>query len=152
MIFFIFPKTKPKINICNWFEVIIERSLSAAVFTVIKIASYHIIFWWKCGKSKSKICHSDFTLTFSTFSSKHDVVTCNLGNWKTATDKNLSNQKIGFVLGKIKKNHQMVLLLKNVEKTYKNSDYSTTFTASMVAWVAKEPDNIKELACGVFLC
>ena len=36
----------------------LERSLSAAVFTVIKIASCYIIFWWKCGKSKSKIWHS----------------------------------------------------------------------------------------------
>ena len=71
---------------------------------------------------------SDFTLTLSTFSSKYDIA----------------------MIGKNEKNHQVALLLKNVEKTYKSSDYSTTFTASRVAWVAKEPDNAKELACSFF--
>ena len=52
------------------------------------------------------------------------------------------------------KTHQVVLLLKNLEKTYKSSDYATTFTASRVARVArvaKEQDNAKELAFGSFL-
>ena len=56
------------------------------------------------------------------------------------------------MIGKNEKNHQVALLLKNVEKTYKSSDYSTTFTASRVAWVAKERDNTVELAFGGFLC
>ena len=38
-----------------------------------------------------------------------------------------------------------------VEKTYKSSDYSTTFTASRVARVAKERDNAKELGFGSVL-
>ena len=42
------------------------------------------------------------------------------------------------------------IVLKNVEKTYKSSDYSTTFTASRMAWVAKEWENTVELAFGVF--
>ena len=45
-----------------------------------------------------------------------------------------------------------MLLLENVEKTYKSSDYSNTFTASSVAWVAKEWDNTVELAFGIFFC
>ena len=39
-------------------------------------------------------------------------------------------------------------MLKNVEKTYKSSDYSTTFTALRMAWVAKEQDNANELGIG----
>ena len=75
----------------------------------------------------------------------------------TAADKDLSNNlksimlALGFILGKMKKNHQVALFLKNVEKTYKSSDYSTTFTASRVAWVAKEWDNTEELAFDGFL-
>ena len=42
-------------------------------------------------------------------------------------------------------------MLKNVEKTYKSSDFSTTFTASRVVWVAKEQNNTVELAFGGFL-
>ena len=44
--------------------------------------------------------------------------------------------------------------MKNLEKTYKSSDYSTTFTALRVAWVAKERDNTEELelAFDGFLC
>ena len=45
----------------------------------------------------------------------------------------------------------MALLLKNLEKSYKSSDYSTTFTASRVARVVKERDSAKELAFGSFL-
>ena len=44
----------------------------------------------------------------------------------------------------------MALLLKNVQ-TYKSSNFSTTFTASRVAWVAKERDNTVELPFGGFL-
>ena len=40
--FFIFPKMKPKINIIDLR--LLERPLSAAVVTVIKIASFYIIF------------------------------------------------------------------------------------------------------------
>ena len=53
--------------------------------------------------------------------------------------------------GRSEKTHQVALLLKNLEKTYKSSDYSTTFTASRVARVAKEQDIAKELAFGSFL-
>ena len=54
--FFMFPKMNPKINI---FDLrLLEGSLSSAVFTIIKFASCYIIFWWKCGKSKRKICNS----------------------------------------------------------------------------------------------
>ena len=73
---------------------------------------------------------------------------------KTAADKDLSNNLksimliLGFILAKMKK---VALLLKNVEKTYKSSDFSTTFTASRVAWVAKGRDNTEELALGGFL-
>jgi hypothetical protein len=35
-------------------------------------------------------------------------------------------------------------LLENLEKTYKSSDYSTTFTASRVAWVAKDKDKVNQ--------
>jgi hypothetical protein len=45
----------------------------------------------------------------------------------------------------------VALLLENLEKTYKSSDYSTTFTASKVAWVAKGQDNTEELAFGGIL-
>ena len=45
----------------------------------------------------------------------------------------------------------MALLLENLEKTYKSSDYSTTFTASRMAWVAKEWDNANELGIGSVL-
>jgi hypothetical protein len=45
----------------------------------------------------------------------------------------------------------VALLLENLEKTFKSSDYSTTFTASRVAWVAKERENTEELAFGGFL-
>ena len=45
----------------------------------------------------------------------------------------------------------MALLLKNVQ-TYKSSNFSTTFTASRVAWVAKEWDNTVELTFGGFFC
>ena len=93
---------------------------------------------------------SNFTLTFPTFSTKYDV--------KKAANENLSNNlsQINHVdlrlhFGRNEKYHQVALLLKNLEKTYKSSDYSATFTASRVAQVAKEPDNAKELACGVFL-
>ena len=56
VIFFIYPKMKPKINIIDLR--LLEISLSAVVFTIIKIASYYIIFGWKYGKSSSKIWHS----------------------------------------------------------------------------------------------
>ena len=75
---------------------------------------------------------------------------------KKAADKDLSNNLksimliLGFILGKMKKNHQMVRRY-CVEKTYESSDFSTTFTASRMAWVAKERDNTVELAFGVFL-
>ena len=42
---------------------------------------------------------------------------------KTAADKDLSNNLksimliLGFILGKVEKNHQVALLLKNIEKT-----------------------------------
>ena len=49
------------------------------------------------------------------------------------------------------KTHQVALLLKNLEKTYKSSDCSTTFTASRMARVAKEWDNAKVFAFGGFL-
>ena len=49
--FFTSPKMKPKINIIHLG--LFKRSLSAVAFTIIKIASYYIIFWWKCGKSKA---------------------------------------------------------------------------------------------------
>ena len=39
-------------------------------------------------------------------------------------------------------------MLKNLEKTYGISDYSTTFTASRVTRVAKEQDNANELGIG----
>ena len=42
---------KPNINIIDLR--LLEKSLSAAVFTVIKIASCYIIFWWKCGHSEN---------------------------------------------------------------------------------------------------
>ena len=32
-------------------------SLYAAIFTIVKIARHYIIFWWKCGKSRSQIWH-----------------------------------------------------------------------------------------------
>ena len=74
---------------------------------------------------------------------------------KTAADKDLPNNLksimlvLGFILWKMKKIHQVALLLKNVEKTYKSSDFSTTFTALRLAWVAKEQNNTVELAFGV---
>ena len=40
----------------------------------------------------------------------------------------------------------MALLLKNLEKTCKSSNHSTTFTASRIALVAKERDNAKVFA------
>ena len=43
MIFFTFPKMKPKINIIDLR--LLERSLSATVFTVIKIASYYTSYF-----------------------------------------------------------------------------------------------------------
>ena len=52
--------------------------------------------------------------------------------------------------GRTEKPHHVALLLKNLEKTYKSSDYSTTFTASRVARVAKERDNAKELGFDSF--
>jgi hypothetical protein len=75
---------------------------------------------------------------------------------QTAAVKDLSNNLksimlvLGFILAKMK-NHQVALLLKNVEKTYKSSDFSTTFTASRVAWVAKGRDNNEKLEFGCFL-
>ena len=72
---------------------------------------------------------------------------------KTTADKDLSNNlksimlTLGFILGEVKKSLGGAV----VEKTYKSSDYSTTFTASRVAWVSKERDNTKELAFGSFL-
>ena len=48
---------------------------------------------------------------------------------------------LGFILRKMRKNHQMALFMKNVEKTYKSSYYSITFTASRMAWVAKVWNN-----------
>ena len=38
---------------------LLERSLYAAIFTIVKIARHYIIFWWKCGKSRSQIWHCD---------------------------------------------------------------------------------------------
>ena len=55
MIFFNFLKMKPNINIIDLR--LLERSLYAAIFTIVKIARYYIIFWWKCGKSTSQIWH-----------------------------------------------------------------------------------------------
>jgi hypothetical protein len=75
---------------------------------------------------------------------------------KTAADKDPSNNLksnmliLGFILGNMKKSPGGDLL-ENLEKTYKSSDYSTTFTASRVAWVAKGRDNTEELAFGCFL-
>ena len=73
---------------------------------------------------------------------------------KTTAKKGLSNNlklimlTLGFFLGEVKKSPGGAV----VEKTYKSSDYSTTFTASRVARVSKERDNTKELAFGSFLC
>jgi hypothetical protein len=53
-----------------------------------------------------------------------------------------------LTLGKIEKNHQVALLLKNLEKTYKSSNISTTFTR--MAWVTKEQDITKVLGFGRF--
>ena len=72
---------------------------------------------------------------------------------KIAADENLSNNLksimliLDFILGEMKN----ITRLKILEFFYKSSDYSTTFIASRVAWVAKESDNAKELACGFFL-
>jgi hypothetical protein len=46
---------------------------------------------------------------------------------------------------------QVALLLVNLEKTFKSSDYSTTFTASRVAWMAKGREITEEFAFGGFL-
>jgi hypothetical protein len=76
---------------------------------------------------------------------------------KTAADKDPSNNLksnmliLGFKFWETCKNHQVALLLEHLEKTYKSNDYSTTFTASRVAWVAKGWDNTEELAFGSFL-
>ena len=48
-------KMKPKINIIDLR--LLERSLYAPIFTNVKIARNYIIFWWKCGKSRSQIWH-----------------------------------------------------------------------------------------------
>ena len=48
---------KPKINIIDLR--LLERSLYAPIFTNVKIARNYIIFWWKCGKSRSQIWHCD---------------------------------------------------------------------------------------------
>ena len=58
---------KLKINIIDFR--LIERSLYAPIFTNVKIARNCIIFWWKCGKSRSQIWHcvvvfADQILTF----------------------------------------------------------------------------------------
>jgi hypothetical protein len=53
--FFNFPKMKPKITIIDLR--LLERSLYAAIFTIVKIARHYIIFWWKYGKSRSQIWH-----------------------------------------------------------------------------------------------
>ena len=58
--FFNFPKMKPKINIIDLR--LLERSLYAPIFTNVKIARNYIIFWWKCGKSRSQIWHCDIWL------------------------------------------------------------------------------------------
>ena len=50
-------KMKPKINIIDLR--LLERSLYAPIFTNVKIARNYIIFWWKCGKSRSQIWHCD---------------------------------------------------------------------------------------------
>lgn len=55
--FFNFPKMKPKITIIDLR--LLERSLYAAIFTIVKIARHYIIFWWKYGKSRSQIWHCD---------------------------------------------------------------------------------------------
>ncbi len=55
--FFNFPKMKPKITIIDLR--LLERSLYAAIFTIVKIARHYIIFWWKYGKSRSHIWHCD---------------------------------------------------------------------------------------------
>ena len=73
---------------------------------------------------------------------------------KKASGKDLSNNlksimlMLRFILGKMKKIPGGAI----VGKCWKNksSDYSNTFTASRVAWVAKEWDNTVELAFGVF--
>ena len=76
---------------------------------------------------------------------------------KIAAYKDLSNNlksimlMLGFILGKLKKISQVALLLIFLEKTYKSSDYSTTFIASRMAWLAKERDNAKKFAFGVLL-
>ena len=57
--FFNFPKMKPKITIIDLR--LLERSLYAAIFTIVKIARHYIIFWWKYGKSRSQIWHCDAT-------------------------------------------------------------------------------------------
>ena len=77
---------------------------------------------------------------------------------KTNADNDLLNNLksiiliLGFILGKVKKIARWRYCCKMLKKTYKSSDYSTTFTASRVAWVAKERDNTVELAFGGFLC
>ena len=53
----------------------------------------------------------------------------------------MNNVDLRLHFGRSEKTHQVALLLKNLEKTYKSSDYSTTFTASRVTRVAKERDN-----------
>ena len=55
--FFNFPKMKPKITIIDLR--LLERSLYAAIFTIVKIARHYIIFWWKYGKSRSQIWHCE---------------------------------------------------------------------------------------------
>ena len=69
--FFTSPKMKPKINIIDLR--LLERYLSAVVFRIIKIASYYIIFWWKYGKSRGKIWHSDSDSAQHTVSRREGV-------------------------------------------------------------------------------
>ena len=43
---------KPYVNIIDLR--LLERSFYAAIFTIVKIARHYIIYWWKCGKSRSQ--------------------------------------------------------------------------------------------------
>ena len=70
--FFNFPKMKPKITIIDLR--LLERSLYAAIFTIVKIARHYIIFWWKYGKSRSQIWHCAPGAGSGCFQSSQDVV------------------------------------------------------------------------------
>ena len=158
MTFFNFHKMIPKINIINLR--LLERCLNSAIFAIVKIARHYIIFWWKCGKSRSQI-HTGLICCISI---QITVLTACI----TLKNQLLWLQKVifyhififmhvksikvtsGFNLRVLKKIRQVALSYRKIKNKYLNADISTIDADPGVPGVSKDaPGSTKHAMWGL---